>query len=118
VPPDPPVITSPIDDEYPLTVTALTDQSSPTVSGTGEPGAHLNLILDGEVYACTAPVTVAPDGTWDCLIPGLGDGLYTVDFTLTDPFGNVSPPAAKDLQLTVDTTPPDPVELWTPVGTT
>lgn len=116
VPPDPPVITAPIDAEFSLSYSALTNDPAPTVSGTGEPGAHLNLTVDGGTYACSDPVTVAPDGTWACSIPGLTDGVYTVDFTLTDPFGNTSPPAAKDLQLTIDTTPPDSFELWTPVG--
>lgn len=116
-PPLPPVITSPIDAEFALAYTALTNNTSPTISGTGEPGAHLSLTIDGSPDACTNPVTVDPAGDWACLIPGMSEGQFSLSFTQTDLGGNVSAPAPKPLTLTIDTTPPSAFDLWTPVGT-
>ncbi|HWJ65644.1 MAG TPA: Ig-like domain-containing protein [Nocardioides sp.] len=94
-PPDAPVIQSPADG-------SVTGDSTPTISGTGEPGATVEVVVDGVVIGTT---TVAVDGTWS-LTPTtpLADGPHTVTATQTDLGGNTSP--ADSNTFTVDTTVP------------
>ncbi|GAA3739190.1 hypothetical protein GCM10022239_13430 [Leifsonia bigeumensis] len=115
-PPAPPVITSPAGTTSESTIEALTNDPTPTIVGTGEPGA----MIDSVAGACTETVTVSITGDWSCtletsLIP---DGTFLLPFTQTDVAGNTSAPASPELSLTVDTTAPEAFELWTPTGPT
>ncbi|WP_194293017.1 Ig-like domain-containing protein [Streptomyces smaragdinus] len=101
--PDAPVITGPADGS---TITSTT----PTITGTGEPGATVDVTIDGTVVGTTV---VAPDGTWSLpTTTPLADGPHTVTATQTDPSGNVSPVATST--FTVDTTAPDAPVITSP----
>src|SRR5918997_5336042 len=104
VAPAAPVITGPADGS------TIAD-NTPTITGTGEPGATVEVTVDGVVVGTT---TVAPDGTWSLVVPdALGDGSHTVTATQTDAAGNVSP-ASDPVTFTVDTTAPDPPVVTSP----
>ncbi|GAB3150600.1 hypothetical protein GCM10027290_38410 [Micromonospora sonneratiae] len=95
-PPAAPVITSP-------TPGQVVNDSTPTITGTGEPGNTITVTIDGVVAGTT---TVAPDGTWSFNVPmDLTEGSHTVTATQTDAAGNVSPPS-DPVTFTVDTTGP------------
>lgn len=81
-----------------------TADPTPTITGTGEPGATVT-VTDGDgTTVCTA--TVQPDGTWSCTpTTPLSDGDHTLTATQTDPAGNTSPPS-DPLTVTVDTSTP------------
>ena len=95
-PPAVPVITSPADG-------SATNDSTPTVSGTGENGSQINVFVDGNLV-CTATVT---GGTWNCIVsPALTDGLHEITATAEDELGNESG-ESNVVELTVDTTAPN-----------
>ncbi|WP_239071829.1 Ig-like domain-containing protein [Amycolatopsis sp. SID8362] len=84
--PAPPVISSPVDG-------STTDDSTPTIKGTGEPGATIKVTIDGTP---AGTVTVGADGTWTLETTNqLADGQHTVVATQTDPAGNVSTDSQK-----------------------
>ncbi|WP_235734866.1 Ig-like domain-containing protein [Nocardioides alcanivorans] len=91
-----PVITSPSEGD---TVTDTT----PTVTGTGEPGATIAVTVDGSPAGTS---TVGPDGNWsfDISTP-LANGPHTVEVTQSDEAGNESDPA--EVGFTVDGLPVD-----------
>jgi len=96
--PDAPVIETPADG-------SVTNDTTPTYSGTGEPGATINLVVDGTPVTPAEPIVVAEDGTWSYTpTTPLTEGEHTVDATQTDPAGNESP--ADSNTFTVDTTAP------------
>ena len=82
-------------------VGSSTDDSTPTVAGTGEPGATIT-VRDGAVTLCTAVVDAS--GNWSCTSTALGDGPHLVTTTATDPAGNTGP-ASSAVPFTIDTTP-------------
>ena len=84
--------------EVAITSPASATTSFPTISGTGEPGAAIEVVVDGQ----TLTTTVAPDGTWSVTVPAaLADGTQAVSVTATDAIGNT----ATDTQtLTIDAT--------------
>ena len=91
-----PVITGPQDG-------STTGDTTPTVTGTGEPGATVTVIVDGTPVTCAnEPVIVAANGTWTCTptVP-LSDGDHVITATQTDPAGNTSAPSAP-VTVTVD----------------
>ncbi|TWH21175.1 Ig-like domain-containing protein [Prauserella rugosa] len=88
-PPDAPVVTNPQDG-------GQVDDRSPTVEGTGEPGATVEVVVDGESLGT---VQVGADGTWAIDAPELGCGQHTLSATQTDAAGNVSEPT--ELSFTV-----------------
>ncbi|MEU6134591.1 Ig-like domain-containing protein [Nocardioides sp. NPDC047086] len=99
-----PVITSPADGD-------VIDDSTPTITGTGESGATVEVSIDGEVVG---EATVSPEGTWELpLTDPLADGEHTVTATQTDEAGNVSEPSAP-VTFTVDTTAPDAPVITSP----
>ena len=77
----------------------LTRDDTPTVQGTGEPGASITVISPtGEVLT----TTVAADGTWSVTpTVALPDGLARFDVATRDAAGNT---ANTTVNLTVDTT--------------
>jgi hypothetical protein len=59
----------------------------PLIAGTGEPGATIDIAIDG---ATVAQVVVAVDGTWSWTPDtGLSEGPHQVEVTATDEAGNV-----------------------------
>jgi MYXO-CTERM domain-containing protein len=80
----------------------LTNDSTPPISGTAEPGSTVQVYVDGVLVG---EVTVGSDGTWsmDPTSP-VGDGDHTVTVIAVDPAGNQSAPVSTP--VTVDTTPP------------
>lgn len=79
------------DSQGPLTSGDVTDDNTPTLSGTGEPNALLS-IYDGTLLL--GNVTVGTDGTWAFTTPALGNGSHTFTITATDTAGNVGAASA------------------------
>jgi hypothetical protein len=100
--PDPvpaPEITSPADG-------TVTNDNTPTVTGTGEPGA--TVVVEDNGTPIGDPAVVQPDGTWTVEITTpLSDGDHELTATQTDPLGNVSE-ESDPVHITVDTVPPAP----------
>lgn len=93
-----PVITAPEDGS------TITDPT-PTITGTGEPGATVTVEIDGDEVG---DVVVAADGTWSLpLTDPLDDGEHTVAATQTDEAGNTS--EADEVTFVVDTEVSPPV---------
>ena len=80
-----------------------TSDSTPTVSGTGEPGATVQVTVDGTVVA-TVTANGSGNWSWTATVP-LADGPHTVNATQTDASGNTSP-VSNTNTFTVDTTAP------------
>ncbi len=104
VPPPAPVITSPAPN--------ATTNLHPTYTGTAEPGATVDVFLDGSsTPVCT--VTADVNGQWACTgATALTPGAHDVTARATDPAGNQSPnatphpfTAAADLPSAVITSP-------------
>jgi hypothetical protein len=80
-----------------ITSPDATGDSTPTISGTGEPGATVVVAVDGQ----TLTATVDASGVWSVDVPvALADGTYPVSVTATDTSGNT---VTTVQQLTVDT---------------
>ncbi|WP_320731216.1 BapA/Bap/LapF family large adhesin [Enterobacter asburiae] len=107
VAPAAPVITQVLDD-VPERLGALnpndsTNDTTPTLNGTAEPGSSVTIRLDGtDLFT----VLVDDNGTWTyTLTTPLGSGPHTFTVVATDAAGNTSQPSG-GFTLTVDTTPP------------
>lgn len=84
---------------------ATLNDNTPTVTGTGEPGATVTVEVDGEEVG---EVIVSGDGTWELpLTEPLNEGEHTITATQTDEAGNTS--AADEVTVTVDTQAAPPV---------
>lgn len=104
--PGTPVISSVTDDVGPVTGSLSSGQTTndarPTFTGSGEPGATINIADNGVPLAS---VTVEANGTWTFTpTSDLGQGNHTLTFTATDAAGNVGPSAS--FAVTVDTAAP------------
>lgn len=107
VAPAAPVITQVLDD-VPERLGALnsgdsTNDATPTLSGTAEPGSTVTIRLDG-----TNLITIPIDGsgTWTYTLPTpLDEGPHTFSVVATDAAGNTSQPS-DDFTLNVDITAP------------
>lgn len=95
-PPAAPVVTAPADG-------ATTADTTPTVTGTAEPGTTVTVTVDGAVVG-TAPVDGSGAWTLTVAVP-LAEGPHTVQATAADAAGNASPPSAPNT-FTVDTAAP------------
>jgi len=104
--PEIPVIISPVNG-------AGTGNSTPTISGTGEPGATV-VVKDGSnATICTA--VVANDTTWSCTAnASLSDGSYVLTVTQTDATGNASVPS--NTTVNIDTLAPSPPVISSPAS--
>ncbi len=79
--------------------------ASPTISGTGEPGQTVDIVIDeGEATEETASVVVAADGTWSYdPMSALADGTHTVDVSQV---GSDAATTTDSAMFEVDTTAP------------
>jgi ELWxxDGT repeat protein len=100
-PPAVPLITGYSDDGG-LIGDGLTNDATPTLTGTAEVGSTVT-ISDGPTVLGAAPVGL--DGTWQYPAPALADGPHSFTATASDVAGNPSPPSAP-LALTIDTVRP------------
>ena len=82
-----------------------TNDSTPVLSGSAEPGAVVT-VSDGATVL--GSVTAGADGAWSFTTPTLAEGAHSLTATATDAAGNVSVPSAP-VTFDVDTTPPDVV---------
>ncbi|RLP81319.1 hypothetical protein D9V34_11855 [Mycetocola lacteus] len=95
VAPTTPVITAPADG-------TLTNNATPTITGTGENGSVIEVRGAENALLCTAVVAA---GTWSCEpATALGEGSHTLTPTARDAAGNTAPGTA--VTITIDTTPP------------
>ena len=97
-PPAAPVITAPDDG-------STSDDNTPTVTGTGEPGATVTVRKDGDVVGTA---TVDGNGSWQ-LPPStepVADGTYRLSATQTDQAGNTSAVAEVDFTIDTEALPP------------
>ncbi len=88
----------------------LTRDTTPTLSGTGEPGSTVVVTLKSSVAGAPdivlTGVTVGPDGTWSATVTAaLADATYTPSVVATDVAGNASAPKAIT-PFTIDATAP------------
>ncbi|SEK93114.1 Myxococcales GC_trans_RRR domain-containing protein/MYXO-CTERM domain-containing protein [Stigmatella aurantiaca] len=94
---------------------SATNDPTPVISGTAEPGTTVTVIIDGTPVG-TAPVDAA--GNWTFTPPApLADGPHTVIVTATDTTGNVSAPSTP-VSFTVDTAAPETEIVSGPEGST
>ncbi|MCU6161348.1 BapA prefix-like domain-containing protein [Enterobacter bugandensis] len=107
VAPDAPVITQVVDD-VPESLGALnsgdsTNDPTPTLNGTAEPGSTVTIRQDG---VDLTTILIDSSGTWTYTpTTPLVNGTYTFTAITTDGAGNTSQPSG-GFTLTVDTTPP------------
>ncbi|MGM3276030.1 Ig-like domain-containing protein [Ralstonia sp. 24A2] len=95
----PPVITSVIDDVAGGIVGdipngGLTNDSTPTLNGTAEPGATVRIQVDG---GTSYTVTASASGAWSFTPPALTEGTHTFSVTQTDIAGNTSGAATRSV---------------------
>lgn len=83
---------------------SVTDDTTPTLSGTGTPGSTV-LIFDGNNPVAIATATVAANGTWSVDVPLTPNVTHTLTFGAVDAAGN-SLAADNPLTVIVDTLPP------------
>ncbi|WP_259755145.1 Ig-like domain-containing protein [Pseudomonas sp. GCEP-101] len=86
----------------------VTNVTKPTIDGTAEPKSTVTVTIKetGEVLTTTADAS----GNWSVTpTKPLPEGPVHIDATATDAAGNTSQPGTLD--LTIDTTPPDPSRL-------
>jgi outer membrane protein OmpA-like peptidoglycan-associated protein len=104
--PPAPVITSP-------TEGSTTNDSTPDITGTAEPGSTVT-VREGSTVLCTA-VTDA-SGNWTCTpSTPLVNGPHAITATATDAAGNTSPATpVRNFTVAVDTTPPAVPVISTP----
>ncbi|WP_156027519.1 Ig-like domain-containing protein [Mycetocola saprophilus] len=103
-PPAAPVITSPVDG-------FVTNNTTPTLSGTGETGSTVEIHNAAGDVLCSAVVTA---GAWSCdLSPALTEGSHVLTPVATDPAGNETPGTA--ITITVDLTPPTAPAITSPL---
>ncbi|WP_228309962.1 Ig-like domain-containing protein, partial [Klebsiella oxytoca] len=86
----------------PLTSGDLTNDATPTLSGTAEAGATVT-IYDGDTVLGT--VVAGEDGRWSYTPEALDEGSHSLSTTVTDKAGNVSE-RSPAFELTIDTTAP------------
>ena len=82
--------------------TGATNDTTPVLSGTAEPGSIVTVSDGGNVLGSAA---VGPDGSWSFTTPALSEGAHSLTATVTDAAGNVSG-ASAPITFDVDSTPP------------
>lgn len=87
----------------PISNGLISNESRPALSGTGEVGATITVLSDGQPIGTTI---VGTGGTWNFTpSTALGNGLHTLTVTATDSAGNTSLPSG-GFTYTVDTQAP------------
>ena len=81
---------------------AFTNDSTPTIAGSGEVGSTVR-VFSGATEICST--IVPPSGNWSCTASLLTDGVYSLTTRATDAAGN-SGLSSPGRTVTVDTTPP------------
>ena len=81
----------------------LTNDTTPTFSGTAEVGATVTVI--SSLAGTLGTVTADGSGDWTFTSGALAEGTHTITATATDTAGNVSA-ASSGLAITIDTTAP------------
>lgn len=106
--PDAPVVTEVTDDSGSIKGlignNGVTDDATPTLTGTGEAGSYISISDNGILIGM---VQVDDNGNWT-FTPDtpLSDGVHNLTLTQTDDAGNVSAETSVPT-FTVDTTPPE-----------
>jgi hypothetical protein len=80
----------------------ITNDNTPTVTGTAEPGSTVSVSCNGLGQGTT---TAAADGSWTLSLTPQPDGPCAIRATATDAAGNTSGPA-DPLAITIDTAAP------------
>ncbi len=78
---------------------SITRDSTPTISGTSEPGAVVQVVIGGQTLTTTA----AADGSWSVTATVLAEGPHTATITATDAAGNTT---TLQRSLVIDTLAP------------
>lgn len=86
----------------PIPSGGVTNTTTPTLSGTAEPGSTVT-IRDGDTVLGT--VTAGSNGEWSFTTPALDEGDHSLTTVVTDAAGNAGP-ASSPIEFGVDTTPP------------
>src|SRR5439155_19305304 len=92
----------------------VTNDTTPEVTGVAEPGATVDVLIDGVVVATTA---VDDAGNWIVTPGALAEGAHVLAARARDAAGNESGLSAAT-HLTVDTTAPAPPVFTAPPATT
>ncbi|MCT4703349.1 Ig-like domain-containing protein [Enterobacteriaceae bacterium H20N1] len=77
----------------------VTDDRNPQLSGTGEPGATVDVFLDGATTPAGS-VVVGEDGNWTLALANLSDGEHSYQTRITDAAGNET--RGEEVSFTVD----------------
>ncbi|MCT4715741.1 Ig-like domain-containing protein [Enterobacteriaceae bacterium H18W14] len=77
----------------------VTDDRNPQLSGTGEPGATVDVYLDGATTPAGS-VVVGEDGNWTLALANLSDGEHSYQTRITDAAGNET--RGEEVSFTVD----------------
>ena len=109
-----PVITQVVDDvpgrTGPLDAGETTNDATPTLNGTAEPGSTVTIRLDGNAIGTAL---VDSNGAWTFTpTTPLSEGPHTLTAVTTDAAGNISA-ASGGFTLTVDVTPPTAATIET-----
>lgn len=96
---------------YPFVYPAETNDSTPVISGSSEPGATINLYQDFVIASCAGGAPVADGaGNWSCTIttPLTVGQFYEFGTTNVDAAGNISTMGTPDTQILLEILPPPP----------
>lgn len=80
----------------------ITNDTTPTISGTAEANATIKIYRDNVLFDTT---TAAANGSWSKTLPAMTDGVYQFYITATDLAGNAESSASLTRTFTIDTTP-------------
>ena len=86
------VVQAPLDNTAPAAPAVDRTPLTGALTGTGEPGATINVVAPNGDIVCTT--TVGTDGTWSCVPPVALTCATTYQVTQTDLAGNVSSPTS------------------------
>ena len=82
----------------------ITNSTTPTIDGRAEPGATVEVTLNGKTYTATANATTGAYSVSVPLADALGNGTYTPSIKVTDAAGNSS--TVNGTAFTVDASAP------------
>ncbi|WP_202306893.1 BapA/Bap/LapF family large adhesin [Dryocola clanedunensis] len=116
-----PVITAIVDNvgpiQTPLINGSVTDDTTPTLQGTGAVGSTITIYDNGSATPL-GTATVGADGTWSFTPdPALGAGPHSFTLSATDATGNAVGPT-DPVAINIDITAPDAPTVTTPVEDT